>query len=99
MATSKTDVKVTGSFSRTWDVIATADADTTITITHGLTGITDANANVVLTPLTAAGTLSTWQRTSVSAADLVLTKSTAVGSGAAPAQLRVHFYKHHSIDD
>lgn len=99
MATSKTDVKITGSFSRTWDVTATADADTTITFAHGLSGVTSANANLSLTALTAAGALATWQRGTVDATNVTLNKSTAVGSGAAPVQLRVHLWVNHSIID
>lgn len=99
MAVSATGVKTTGTFSKSWTVIATADGDTTVTITHGLSGITNENAHVSLEAMTAAGTLSAWQFTSVSATELVLTKSTAVGSGAAPAQLRVSLWRHHSIND
>ncbi len=99
MATSKTDVKITGNFSRTWDVTATADADTTITIPHGLQGVTDATANLSLVPLTPVGVLSAWWRGSVDGTNLVLNKDLVVGSGAPTAQLRVHLWVNHSIVD
>ena len=99
MAVTATGLKTTGTFSRSWTVVATADADTTATIPHGLSGITNTNAHVSLEAMTAAGTLSAWEFTSVDATNLVLTKSTAVGSGAAPAQLRVSLWRFHSIND
>lgn len=99
MAVTATGVDTTGSFSKSWTVIATADADTTATIPHGLSGITDANAHVTIVPMTAAGVLSAWQFTSVDATNLVLTKSTAVGSGDAAAQVRVSLWRFHSIND
>lgn len=99
MAVTATGVKTTGTFSKSWTVIATLDADTTATIPHGLSGITDANAHVSVTAMSAAGVLSAWQFTSISATNLVLTKSTAVGSGSAAPQVRVSLWRFHSIND
>lgn len=99
MATSKTDVKITGSFSRTWDVTATADADTTITIPHGLSGVTGATANLSLVPLSPVSVLSSWWLDSINGTNLVLSKDVVVGSGAPTPQLRVHLWVNHSIVD
>lgn len=77
------------------DVIATADGDTSIILTHGL-GV--APADVQLTALSAAGALSTWAWTATtSTTTITLTKSTATGSGAAPVQLRAIVRAPHSI--
>jgi len=55
---------------------------------------------VVLEPLTAAGQLSQWVVTDVDATNVTLGKNpAAVGSGAAPAQLRVTLMRVHSIID
>lgn len=74
-------------------VIATADADTTITITHnwGLTAaeLAAGQPDVSIALLTAAGVLSAPTVTTYGTNTVVLTKSTAVGSGAAPAQIQV----------
>lgn len=80
-------------------VIATADADTTATITHGLGGAPD---EVILTPIIAAGQTSLWVAAAPGATTVVLTKGTAVGSGSASAQLRVQVRRtygmpHHPI--
>jgi len=69
------------------DIIATADADVTATITHGLGGIP---ADVTGTDLIsfALTALPAWALTSRLAATLVWTKLTSAGSGNAGAQLR-----------
>lgn len=77
------------------DVTATADADTTATIPHGLGA---APQEVTLTPLLQApGALSAWAATTINATNVVLTKSTAVGSGNAGAQLRCIIKRPHTI--
>lgn len=68
------------------DVAASADGDTTATIPHGL-GVVPESVSFV--PLSAAGLLSTWIVSAINITNVVLTKSTASGSGAAPVQLRV----------
>lgn len=69
-----------------WDVIASADADTvTATVTHRM----GPNPSVSVTALTLAGRLSGWVLTTINNTQWLMTKSTAVGSGAAPAQARV----------
>lgn len=78
-----------------WDVIATADADTTATITHGLIGTPQ---DIQITPLLQApAAVSLWAVTTINSTQVVLTKGTGVGSGNAGAQLRVIARVPHSI--
>lgn len=76
-----------------FNVTATADADTTITIAHGLRGVPEevylqvaGTAGGVV-----AGRLSLWGEVLASrtSTNIVLNKSTAVGSGSADVQLQV----------
>lgn len=77
------------------DVEATADADTTATIPHGLGA---APLEAFVTELQQAqAALSAWAATTIDATNVVLTKSTAVGSGVAGAQIRVVINRPHSI--
>lgn len=76
-------------------VIASADGDTTATITHNL-NISAADLargfpTVTVTPLIsqALTALSAWAVTSVTATTVVLTKLTSTGSGNASPQIRV----------
>lgn len=75
-------------------VEATADADTTATIPHTL-GVVPALVSIV--PLAAAFFTSQWRVTTIDAVNVVLTKGTGVGSGAAGAQVRVNIERPHSI--
>lgn len=77
-------------------ITATADGDTvTGNIPHGL-GF--APELVIVTPILASGGLSAWAVTTKDATNLVLTKSTAVGSGAANPQVEVTaFARVHSL--
>lgn len=93
MAVTLTVIRA-GANSRVVDVEATADADTTATIPHGL-GVTPESA--ILEPLVAAARISSWIVTSKDATNVVLTKTTTMSSGAAGAQLRVTILKPHSI--
>lgn len=84
------------------NVIATADADTTAVIVHNM-GVSAADLlagfpHVILQPLlqVVAG-LSLWAITGRTADNITLTKSTAVGSGNAGAQLRVAVLEPHTI--
>jgi len=74
------------------DVVAGADADTTATIPHGMADA--AIKEVTLLPLlqVVAG-LSLWAVTLQDAVNITCTKSVAVGSGNAGAQLRVFIEK------
>lgn len=77
------------------DVEATADADTTATVPHGLPSTPTV---VLITPLQQAEAgLSLWAATTIDGTNVVATKSTAVGSGVAGAQLRVHAMVPHSL--
>jgi len=78
-----------------WDITATADADTTATITHGLVGTPQ---DVQITPqLVAPALLSGWAVTGYSATQITLTKATTAGSGNAGVQVRVIVRVPHSI--
>lgn len=78
-----------------WDIIATADADTTATITHGLKVTPQV---VIITPLLQApAALSLWAATTIDATSVVLTKATTASSGNAGAQVRVTVWAPHSL--
>jgi DNA/RNA endonuclease YhcR with UshA esterase domain len=72
-----------------FDVEATADADTTATITHGL-GVVPQKVSIEM--IAAAARTSLWIETIASrnATQVVLTKGTGAGSGAAGNQIRVY---------
>ena len=84
-----------GTNLKTWNVIASADADTgTLVIAHGFGA---APAIVTLTNLLGAGVTSQWSA-AVDATNITLTKnSTGAGSGNAGAQLRVAALLPHSL--
>ena len=92
MAFSST-VVFQGSQLAIFNIIASADADTGGTVNHGLTlpgGVALPVAPMVpiITPLLQASAgLSLWAVTGKTATQITLTKSTAVGSGNAGAQL------------
>lgn len=67
------------------DIEATADGDTTATIPHTLG---DIPVEVVITGLNTDAQLSLWTTTTINATNVVLTKTTAVGSGGAGNQVR-----------
>lgn len=79
-----------------FNVIATADADTTATIPHTLGVIPD---EVWCQWIDPAARISLWCETIASRdiTNVVLTKATTAGSGAAPAQIRVIIRKPHSM--
>lgn len=76
---------------------ATADGDTTATFPHGLGAapsdvqISEMGAGQALTALSA------WKITTIDATNVVCTKQTSTGSGAAGAQLRVTAKRPHTI--
>lgn len=82
-----------GTYTKSWDVIASADGDTAGTITHGF-GSTP--AVVTLTPLRAEAYGSQWTATA-GTATIVLGKTSAASSGNATAQVRVIASLPHSI--
>lgn len=76
------------------DVEATADADTTATVPHGLGS---APAQVSLVALAAEARISDWIVTTIDATNVVLTKTTTAGSGAVGQQVRVSAAIPHSL--
>lgn len=86
----------TGTDSVIRDVIATADADVTATIPHGLGA---APAEVTITPMLsqALAALSAWAVTTIDATNVVCTKLATAGSGNAAVQLRVVAKRPHSL--
>lgn len=93
-ATSAT-VVFTGTDTIIRDVIATADADTTLVIAHGL-GVAPAEFYLVPLLSQALTALSAWTA-AVDATNITLTKLTSTGSGNAGAQLRVVAKRPHTI--
>lgn len=77
------------------DVVASADADTSATITHNF-GVAPREA-LIENLLNAIAAASDWAVTTRSTTQVVLTKSTAVGSGNAGAQIRVHIKIPHTV--
>ena len=78
------------------DVAASADADTTATIPHTLSG-TPLLAIAQQLTSQALTALSAWAITTIDATNVVATKLTSVGSGSAPAQLRVLAWLPHTV--
>ncbi len=76
------------------DVAATADADTTATIPHSLGA---APEEVYVTWLKTEASLSLWRVTTIDATNVVLTKSTTMGSGVAGNQARVIIKRPHTM--
>lgn len=93
MAVTVTPV-VAGVTAKSWDIIATADADAAAVIPHGFGAIPEA---IQLTPLLAAAYTSVWTLGVVDATNINLVKGTGGGSGTANAQLRVNAQLPHSI--
>lgn len=87
MAVSTAEVG-SGVDTRIFDVIATADADTTATIAHGFQSTPEYAILTWLTPAAASARLSLWTA-ALDATNVVLTKATTAGSGNAAAQVRV----------
>lgn len=83
-----------GTDSRIVDVEATADADTTATIPHGMVV---APQEFSFTYLLAAAAISLWRATTVDATNVVGTKGVGVGSGVAGVQVRVIIRRPHTI--
>lgn len=80
------------------DVTATADGDTTATVTHGLSA-GGTPKEIYLTPILSQGltALSAWTGAAPGATTATLTKLTSTGSGNASAQLRCTIKTPHSI--
>ena len=84
MAVTVTNV-LAGAYTRIDNITATADADTTATITHGL-GTTPLLVTGCLLLSQAAAAQSFWAATTINATQVVWTKLTTAGTGAAGAQ-------------
>lgn len=101
--TSITAAQASVTTAQVWQVIATADADTTATITHNMAiSVADLAAGwpiVVMTPILsqALAALSSWTYTSVTTNTCVFTKLATAGSGNAGAQLQLWISKPHTI--
>lgn len=96
MATSKVDVNVATQNIHSYNLIATADADTTLTFAHTL-GFTPTFAYI--TAISPQGVLSgwTWDPSVTDATNVGFVKtSTAMGTGNAAAQVRVEVGRHWS---
>lgn len=89
--------------SVTAQVIASADGDTTATITHNLAmtaaDLTAGRPEVYVTQLIsqALTALSAWAVTTIAANTVVLTKLASTGSGNASPQIQVTIKRPHSI--
>lgn len=96
MAFTVTEVTaLSGENVKVWDIIADADGDTASpNIPHGLGEIPQ---SVVITGLTAQSRLSAFIATTIDATNIVVTKSTAAGSGNAAAQIRLIVSRNHSM--
>ena|SRR5208283_1106925 len=84
-------------------IVASADGDTTATITHNF-GLTTAQIsalfpliNLVPTLSQALSALSAWAVTSITTNTVVVTKLASTGSGNAGAQLTVQLRRPHTI--
>ena len=87
MAVSTTDIRRSAD-EYVFTVTATADADTvTASIPHGMGVIPEVQLTKLIAP--GATVVHAWAVTTLDVINLVLTKTTAVGSGNAGAQLRV----------
>lgn len=86
-----------GAYRSTFTVESTADADTTATFAHGLSGVTRDNSMVILEPAAPAAQISLWCVQSLDATNVVLRKATTDGSGAAGSQLRASVQRVHSL--
>ncbi len=74
---------------KVFEVISTADADAVLVIPHGLQRAPFVS---IAAMQQAVGELSAWAVTAISATDITIEKSVAVGSGDAAAQLRVNAF-------
>jgi len=90
-----------GRFEISKDVTSTADADTGMTITHGIPNFaSDADAvenmKVDFEPLNSVScALSAWSVGTRTATTVAIVKSTATGSGNGSAQVRVRISRRH----
>jgi hypothetical protein len=87
----------TGPYSKSWNVAASADADTTGTVSHGFPS---APAMVWLVPLLSANAYGKqWALGTVSATTIIVNGVSSTGSGTTTAQLQIIAMLPHSIID
>lgn len=95
MATTATAVaSFDGVNLKAWDLVATADSDTTFTITHGLGFTPD---EFWLSPFNTVCYVGQYAITTVNSTQVVVTKNTAVGSGSGVAACRIYVGRAQSI--
>lgn len=80
------------------DIVATADADATLVIAHGMAGIPQEVHFTIFGANAAEGALSLWGYDSADATNIVIRKTTAVGSGAAGIQCRMTAKLPHTVN-
>ena len=85
----------TGGSVAIYDVAASADADVTATIPHGL-GLTPLEVHVC--PLLVNHYGKAWRVTTINGTNVVLSGTNAAGSGTANPQTRVVIKRPHTID-
>ena len=107
MATSFVQLVPPGSqksiYRQTYDVTATADADTVVTVNHSVSLKPGDTASKVLAvwlePILPEYYASRWVIVSRNATSVVIQKQNTLASGAATAQLRIHILRIHSVTD
>lgn len=84
------------------DLIATLDADTTLTFAHGLApGLALTPQDFAITPFgpdSAAGRISLWGVDAVDAVNVTISKAITVGSGAVGVQARLVLKTPHTVN-
>jgi hypothetical protein len=89
--------------TRSFDIIASADADTNADIVHGIAGLVtpDQELKITFEPLLSNAWVSQWSVASrdqgATKTTVRVTKGTGVGSGNAGNQVRVHIQRIHSL--
>ena len=86
----------TGPYSKSWNVVASADADTTCTITHGFPS---APAMVWIVFLNAVAYGKTWILGAITSTTITVSGISSTGSGTSVAQFQVLAMLPHSIID
>lgn len=93
MAMTATTVRQ-GVYSAEFDIIATLDADLTVTFNHGLQGVPNM---VALTPLQGQAYVGSFTVGVLTATQITINKTNAAGSGSLNPTVRVQAIRYHSI--
>lgn len=83
-----------GANLRAYDITATLDADTTVTIDHDLGFVP---TEVMMAPLQASCYIGLFRVSNTTSTQFVITKGTAAGSGAVGPAVRFYFGRPQSI--